>query len=421
MGLLEEAERSLLEIVAVFVDGWTVDAVAQVAGLNEERALQLSEALARHSLIYLDSTGLGPRLRMLETIRAFVTERLAARPDAAEIQRRHAEYYRGLAEQADRPLRGAGWSEWAERLHAEAGNLAATVRWYLARDRGPLPHLFRVLLPLWVVQNDILGEVCSWVDQLLPAASSLDSQTRAELQWADAVTAREVDDDAAALAAGQRLAPLLETIQDPYLHAVSQLAMSWTSATVGDVDLALREAAASLAELRGQDEPLWTATALITVGSAETADGRHENALRDLSEAHDLAQRFGNDRLTTGAQVQLGILAVMRRRPEEARALLDEGLDRSLAIHSTRSVTLCLTAFAQLAFDEGDPERAALMAGAAEGLRRRAGLRAWPNHQRDPAQLADQIRQVLGAGRFDQVFAAGTRLSQREAAVTVRG
>jgi predicted ATPase len=66
---------------------------------------------------------------MLETVREFVAERLAARPDAAEFRRRHADYYRGLAEQADRPLRGAGQNQWLERLQAEAGNLvlAATL------------------------------------------------------------------------------------------------------------------------------------------------------------------------------------------------------------------------------------------------------------------------------------------------------
>ena len=42
----------------------------QVAGLEEDRALELSEALAGHSLVYVDSTRLGPRSRMLETVRA---------------------------------------------------------------------------------------------------------------------------------------------------------------------------------------------------------------------------------------------------------------------------------------------------------------------------------------------------------------
>jgi predicted ATPase len=128
VGLLEDPERSLLEVAAVFTGGWTIQAVAQVAGLDEDRALELSEALARHSLVYLDSTGLGSRTRMLETVREFVAERLAARPDAAEVGRRHAGYYRALAEQADRPLRSPGASEGRERLQAEAGNLAAAVR-----------------------------------------------------------------------------------------------------------------------------------------------------------------------------------------------------------------------------------------------------------------------------------------------------
>ena len=77
-----------------------------VAALEEDRALELAEALARHSLVYIDSTQLGYRPRMLETVREFVAERMAARPDAAEIGRRHAGFYRALAEQADRPLRG---------------------------------------------------------------------------------------------------------------------------------------------------------------------------------------------------------------------------------------------------------------------------------------------------------------------------
>ncbi len=63
------------------------------------------------------------------------------------------------------------------------------------------------------------------------------------------------------------------------------------------------------------------------------------------------------------SQVQLGLLALAMGRPEEARALLDEGLELSLATHSTRNVTLCLTAFAQLAFVQGEGERAALLAG----------------------------------------------------------
>ena len=80
VGLLDDGERSLLETMAVFVDGWTIGAAAQVAGLDEDRALELLEALARHSLVQLDPGSDGSRCAMLETVRAFEAERMGARP-----------------------------------------------------------------------------------------------------------------------------------------------------------------------------------------------------------------------------------------------------------------------------------------------------------------------------------------------------
>jgi predicted ATPase len=419
IGLLTEAERALLESAAMFTGGWTIPAAAAVAGLTEDRALELSEALAEHSLIYVDSTQLGPRSRMLETVRAFVAERLAARPDAAEIGRRHAGYYRVLADQADRPLRGAGQGEWLERLDAEAGNLAAAVRWYLDHDTGPLPHLFRVLWPFWILL-DRVREGRSWVEQLPPAAGPLDPQARAELAWTAAVIAVAVGDDTAALAARQRLAPLLAGIQDPFLHAASQLAVAWTLPITGDFDGALQEATVALDELRGQDELVFTALAAFTAGSLNTALGRYDDALRSMREARDLAERAGGDWLGAGSRVALGILAVLQGRPDEARELLDEALELSLAARSTVFVTLCLVGYAALAFGEGDPERAARLEGAAEGLRQRAGLRVWPTLRHSEDELVAEVRQALGGSKFDQAFSAGSRLTQRQAVAIVR-
>jgi predicted ATPase len=420
IGLLDDAERSLLETLAVFVGGWTIEAVAAVADLDEDRALDLDEALARHSLIAPDSGEPGPRLHMLDIVREFVVERLTARPDLAEIERRHADYYRRLAEQAERPLRGVGWRAWAGRLQAEAGNMAAAVQWYLTNERGPLPHLFRTLMPFWALQGDILSQAHAWVGQLLPTVDSLDPQARAELLWAAAVTAREMGDDAAALAGRERLAPLLEDIQDSYLRAVCELAVAWASAIVGDLQGVLRHASASLTGLEGQAEPFWTAIAASTIGVTETVAGRYDDALRHLTEMRELAERIDNPELIASARVQLGNLAVLRGQPEQARTLLDEALELSLATHSTRNVTLCLAGYIQLAFDGGDLEQAALLAGATTVLRRRAGLRVWPALRRGSADTIAQVREALGADRFDRLFAAGTRLNQRQAVAAVR-
>ena len=416
--LLEDAERSLLETAAVFVDGWTAEAAAQVAGLDEDEALDRFEALARHSLVHLDPADGGSRLRMLETIRAFLAERLAARADAAEIRRRHADYYRELAEQADRPLRGAGQPGRVGRLDAEAGNLAAAVRWYLDHDTGPLPHLFRVLWLFWFLR-DHLGEARSWVDQLLPAADSFDDRGQVELATAAAATGLEVGDDQMALAARERLAPLLDGIEDPYLCSVARLVLAWTDGIVGDFDGSLRGASVSLEELRVQDEPFWTALAAYTAGLVEMTVGRYDDALRHLTEMRDLAALLDNPWLAAVSRVYLGTLAVARGRLADARTPMDEGLEVSLAAHSTRGVTLCLSAFARLAFVEGDPQRAALLAGAVDGLRGRVGLRPWPLLRREEAELVAQVRQALG-DQFDGRYAAGARLSQQEAVAAVR-
>jgi hypothetical protein len=190
------------------------------------------------------------------------------------------------------------------------------VRWYLAHDREPLPHLFRVPWLFWT-QQDLEREAWPWVEQLLPAAGTLDPQARAELAWVAALLAIDTGNDAAALAARQRLAPL-------------------------------------------------------------------------------------------------------RRRLDEARPLLDEALDLSMTARSTPFMTLCLAGYAQLAFADGDPDRAALLQGAAEGLRRRVGLPAWPHLRRVEGELVTRVRRRLGDSRLDQAILAGSRLTQREAVAIVR-
>jgi hypothetical protein len=234
------------------------------------------------------------------------------------------------------------------------------------------------------------------------------------------VTGVEVGDDAAALAARERLAPLLDAIDDPYLSAVSQLVMAWVLPIVGDDESALDEALAALEQLRGQDEPLWTAVAVATAGTIETAVGRYDDAQLHLSEMRDLAEGLDSTWLASLSRAQLGLLAVVRGRLGDARALLDEGLDLSLPTHSTHALALGLAACARLALAEGDPERAALVAGAVDGLRRRAGVRAWPMLRRPEAELVAQLRAELGTERFDEAFAAGSGLDQEEAVAAAR-
>jgi hypothetical protein len=72
------------------------------------------------------------------------------------------------------------------------------------------------------------------------------------------------------------------------------------------------------------------------------------------------------------------------------------------------------------AFADGDPDRAALLEGAAEGLRRRVGQPAWPHLRRVEADLVARVHRRLGGSRFDQAFSAGSGLTQRDAVAVVQ-
>jgi len=419
IGLLDDAERDMLAALSVFVDGWTIEAAVRVAGVAEDRTLDLLDALSGHSLVNVAVGDDGPRFRMLETVRDFSAELLAATSHLADIEQRHAAYFREFVENAVWPLPSE--TEWVERLQSEEGNLRLAIRWFLTHDIAPLPHIFRILWRFWQLR-DRMAEGRAWIDELLPRAATLNDHAQAELWMTSAMTAAEVGDDDGALVAAKGIERLHGRIEDPYIESAAQMAMSWVLPIVNDLDGALQAASMSLHGFRQQDEPFMAANAAFTLGMLEMAKDRHEAARQHLTEVHALGGRFGNNWLTSVARVQLASLAVEAGRLDEARALLDESLEVSVGIErSTLMVTFCLVAYVQLALAEGDPGRAALALGAADGLRGRAGLHAWPMLRPGEAKLLTRVEQAFDSDQFEEAFATGSQLNRREAIAIVRG
>jgi predicted ATPase len=420
VGLLDEAEARMLHILAVFVDGWTIDAATYVADLGEERALDLLDGLVGHSLVQVDTSDSGPRFRLLETVREFIVDRLATDSDLADVRRRHADYFRDLAERADRPLREAQ-PEWVKRLEAEVGNTRSAIRWLIARDMQPLPRLFRILFMFWFLR-DHLVEAQSWIHELLSDTSSFEHQRQAELNWVAAVTFSELGDYTEALAAGERLRPLLGEIDDLYLQAVSHLAMLWIATFLDDFDDALREASLGYRLLSHKDEPVWAAIATTNLGALEIALGHRNTGLFHLIEGRNQQPSAGWFATSIGwfTTSQLATVAVTEGRLDDARAFLDEGLGMGMDEVNTRGLSMLLAAAARLALAEGNAHRSAVALGAAEGVRRRVGLRLYAVLQRAESELMNELKQTLGADRFNEAFNRGSRLNRREAMAIIR-
>ena len=416
IGLLDDAEKQMLATLSVFVEGWTLAAAVDVSGLTEDRTLDLIDALARHSLVKVEAADAEARFRMLQAIQELAAERLAASAERADVERRHAEHFGALVEKTDWPLERQ--AEWAERLRTEEANLATAIRWFFAHDIARLPYIFRILWLFWQMR-DGMPEGRAWSQQLQRRADELNDRAKTELLLISAVTAAEVGDDEGALVALEGLRRLEEHIDDPYLESARQLAISWTVPLRGDFDGALQAASKALDGFRQQNVPFkgWAA---LTVGMLEAALGRDDAARAHLTEANELGSRFGNHWLESSARALLASLAVRAGRLEEARALLVDSVHASEdAKLSTQTVTFSLVAFAQLALAQGDARRAAMALGAADGLRKRVGLRAWPSMRRGEGELADRVAHKLDLEAFEHAFAAGSALNRREAVALV--
>ncbi len=132
--LLSEREQRLFRRLAVFVGGCTLEAVealsAMLDGCKPADILdEITSLLDKHLLSQERREGQERRLRMLETIREYGLECLAACDELEPTRRAHAHYYLHLAEEAEAHLFGAEQGDWFDQLEQERGNLRAAFDW----------------------------------------------------------------------------------------------------------------------------------------------------------------------------------------------------------------------------------------------------------------------------------------------------
>src|SRR5215207_98789 len=129
--LLEGDEPTLFRRLAVFSGGWTFEAAEAV--VSHDGALDVFTgltALADKSLVRpVATTGPNPRFGMLETIREFGLDQLAAAGEVDNTRRRHAEYLVTFSEALSAELFQATEPELLERLAAEHDNIRAALVW----------------------------------------------------------------------------------------------------------------------------------------------------------------------------------------------------------------------------------------------------------------------------------------------------
>ena len=128
--LLDSEEREVLSRCSVFAGGFDLQAVASLnAGIDEFAVLDILDSLVRKSLVVVSHRGGHARYGMLETIRQYAEDELAASGLMLEARDQHAGYYAGEAESWWERWDGPDYDAATEWVHAEFANLRTGFRW----------------------------------------------------------------------------------------------------------------------------------------------------------------------------------------------------------------------------------------------------------------------------------------------------
>ena len=128
--LLAPLEGGLLRRLAVFSDGFALDAAADVcAESGNDDILAGLRSLVEKNLVRQVEQGGEPRFAMFVAVREFAQERLQESGESPTFRNRHALHYLRLAEQAGPGMDTAAARGCAKKLDLEYPNIRSAVEW----------------------------------------------------------------------------------------------------------------------------------------------------------------------------------------------------------------------------------------------------------------------------------------------------
>jgi predicted ATPase len=466
--LLAAGEQQLFRRLAVFVGGFTLEAVQAVClpdatgassvQIDEEGATleQLAQLLDKSLVQAQQGTSGEPRFTMLETIREYATEQLQESREEAAMLEQHAQYFLRLAEEAVPHLyRPAEGDSWLERLEPEDANLRVALAWCEAKqDRVETGlRLAGALSWYWYLRGS-QHEGRTWLEAMLAQSASSDhSVVRGLAVYGAGMLAFFEGDFAAAAPREEDALSIAHEVGDKRLMAYPGLMLGLvrlsqgnseaacslfaeshslfkelgnasgeahtlftlgiTAYRSGDHAMARAHFEESLRLFQGQGEVLHASMVvsalegmLSTQGDQELARSLHEQSLSLMQQAHDRGT-LGLFLINTGD--------LFRQFGEEhmAQASYRQGLSlwqEMQQVEQRLGIVKGLAGLAEAAAAQGQAERAGRLFGAASRL-----LPATSSYREEVHRRSAAARAQLDAATFEVGWTAGQAMTEEQA------
>jgi tetratricopeptide (TPR) repeat protein len=401
-----------------------------------------------------------PRFVMLETIREYALERLAASGEEATVRAQHAAYYLALAERAESELHSHQQRAWLERLRQEHDNLQAVLAWSQTEGSAELGlRLMGALWPFWLMWGQY-SDVRMWLDRALEQSVDRAGSVRAKALYVAGAIAHDLGDSERARALFEQSIVLYRDLEDKAGSAWALLHAGRAARERGDYAGAGMLEEESLALFRGQGTISGSIWALLSLGDVVLDQGDTALALVRFQEVLALCRSVGDTEGSAHALYNLGRIAHIQGDEVRAIALLEEsrvlfqeldagsiiwaqlalgqvahaqGNDTRAAAFYRESLTLvreqewkvpmiyCLEGLAGAMGAQGQTEWAARLFGAAEALRATYRISLRPIDRADYDRAVATVRAQLDEATFAAAWAAGRALPLEQAIADALG
>ena len=370
--LLSIEEQKLFRHLAIFVDGWDLQAAEAICmargGLSED-ILEGMASLVDKSLLRQEEQAEGEtRFWMLQTLREFGLEQLTRSGELEATHQAHAEYYLRLAEEAQPSLMATEQGRWMARLEQEHENLRAALSWMLAQAREEreqskqqaecVLRLCAALSWFWSIRGYI-REGQSFLEQALALRESVSAALRAKASYAAAELAFYLDD----LTRTEKLASeslhLFRELGDKASIADALVYLGLSSWGKGKYLVARSqfEEATSLYQEMGKS---WKRGRCLTqLARISTAQGEYDQAQKLLEQSLALYQVLGdNERVGWVFYLQARLLFLSGRDTATASSLTEQSLTLLQEINNPWVRAYSLVLLGQITLEQDDKFRA---------------------------------------------------------------
>jgi len=464
--LLDAAEQKLFGRVSVFAGGCTLEAAEAVCDTKSDLGMDLLDGMAslvdKSLLQQVEDAGGEARYVMLETIREYGLEKLAASGEEAITRRAHAAYFLVLAEEGPAGAADADRGQQFDRFELEQDNFRAALGW--ATEGGETEWGMRLgaaLFGFWETREH-LAEASDWLKKLLSLKVAQEqSKLRARVLFAAGILAVEQGDFYSADVNIRKALEIARQLGDKQGIAVALNALAVHARDRGEAAASRELFEESLAVWRELGDTRAEARALSNIANAAKAQGRYSEAMSlckecqsifdklgdrtgmawSLSSQGDVARAQGDvaaalslyqQSLATfrelgdrwgiaSALADLGGLALDEANYSTARSLFGESMSVFEELGHKRGIARLLESFARCAAAENQPERALRLAGAAAALRQVVGASLTPVEQVQVRESLEKARQELSGNAASAAWLEGWTMPAEKAVEMASG